>query len=192
MHTLLALMAVGNAIGSPIGNIPVRQDFYVSQTETCVRAVPKPIAKKQVFPNTKFSLSRERQSGYTIATGTETIELVNSDRLTITNTGCEYVTLVFEFDTNRIELAKINDRRYVYARSAWLMKQVRSGLNSPLDLQRGIAALEKYAATQTQPQLDKEIDYGGADMRSIVRLESVKHLRKNKVGAKIIFSFGPL
>jgi hypothetical protein len=191
MHTLLALMAVGNAIGFPSNNIPVRQDLYISQQEVCVRAVPKPIVKKRVFPNTKFSLIREQQSGYTIATGIETIELVNGDRLTITNTGCEYVTLVFEFDTNRIERSKINDRRYLYRRSAWLMKQVRSGLNSPLDLQRGIAALEKYADTP-QPQLDKEIDYGGADMRSIVRLESVQYLRTNEIGAKIIFSFGPL
>ncbi|WP_309731742.1 hypothetical protein, partial [Chamaesiphon sp. OTE_75_metabat_556] len=69
--------------------------------DTCVRSTPTPIVKKSVFPNTSFVLKKTNNRGLIISEGIETVKLNNGDRLTITNSGCEFLTLNFRFETNR-------------------------------------------------------------------------------------------
>jgi hypothetical protein len=156
----------------------------------CVRSVPTPIIKKTVFPKTSFRLEKIDELGQAIATGTETVQFNNGDRLTITNTGCEYFTLRFRFETSRVARQQISNTQYLYRRSAWLMRQTLPGIH--LNLTRGITALEKYAAQSSKPDLDQEIDYGGQEIRSVVKLVEVKSLPNRKVAVEILFYSGPL
>jgi hypothetical protein len=158
----------------------------------CARPVPEPIVKKAVFPNTRFTLSKTDESGQNIPSGTEEVKFNNGDQLTITNSGCEYVTLRFRFETSRLARGRIRDSKYLYSRSAWLMRQTLPGLNTPLRLAQGIKALEKYATQNTQPVLDKKIDYGNAEIRSVVKLVEVKSLPNRKVAVEVLFYYGPL
>jgi hypothetical protein len=73
-----------------------------------------------------------------------------------------------------------------------LMKQIVNGLNSPLNLKTGIAALENYSAKNPQPQLGTEINYGGRDIRSTVRLGEITTAANGKTIVKILFYYGPL
>jgi hypothetical protein len=102
--------------------------------DTCVRSTPTPIVKKSVFPNTSFVLKKTNNRGLIISEGIETVKLNNGDRLTITNSGCEFLTLNFRFETNR-RSKNSQDPKYLYQRSARLMRQIVGGLNSPIDSQ---------------------------------------------------------
>jgi hypothetical protein len=158
----------------------------------CVRSIPKPIVKKVVFPKTRFVLQKVDNSGHTDFTGIETVQFNNGDRLTIKNSGCEFFTLQFRFETSRLDARRISDSKYLYLRSAWLMRQTLRGLKSPLDLAKGVAALEKYATQQPALELDREISYGGAEIRSVVKLLKVKSLSNRRVAVEILFYYGPL
>jgi hypothetical protein len=158
-----------------------------SQQIECVRAMPKPIVKKAVFPNTKFRLKR---SDY-VPIGFETVRFNNGDKLIITHSGCESYIFDFEFETSRFA-ADVTDTRYWFARSIQLMQQTEKGIDRASNIERGIKALERYARTSKQPSIGQEIDYGGEDIRSTVRLVEVKKLGNKKFLVKINFYYGPL
>jgi hypothetical protein len=174
---------------------PILNHTEITQAETtpynCVRATPEPIVKKSVFPNTKFVLKKIDRYGQAILNGLETVIFKNGDRLDITNSGCEMFTLNFRFETSQID-GKMKDNKYLYNRSAWLMSQILPGIKPSLDLTGGIAALKKYAAKQTSPEIGKEIDYGNPEIRSVVRLSQIKQLPNKKVMVEILFYYGPL
>jgi hypothetical protein len=159
--------------------------------EACVRSVPTPIVKKAVFPDTSFVLKKTVENGLIIAEGTETVKLNDNHRLIITNSGCESIALTFQFETNRLD-GKIKDPKYLYRRSAKLIKQIMSGLNSPINLNRGIVALENYGTKNSNPELDTEINYGDRDIRSTVRLREVTTAANGRTIVKVIFYYGPL
>jgi hypothetical protein len=177
------------AVMMPLSPVSAMQTTPAEKLD-CVRSVPTPIIKKTVFPKTSFRLKKIDELGQAIATGTETVQFNNGDRLTITNTGCEYFTLRFRFETSRVDRRQISNTQYLYRRSAWLMRQTLPGLR--LNLTRGITALEKYAAQSPQPDLDQEIDYGGQEIRSVVKLVKVQPLSKQKTVVEVLFYDGPL
>jgi hypothetical protein len=158
----------------------------------CARPLPQPIVRKAIFPKTRFQLEKIDNSVRVIATGTETVQFSNGDRLTITNEGCEFITLRFRFETSRFNRQRIADPKYLYRRSAWLMRQTLRGLKSPFNLAKGITALEKYAGQNPQPDLDKEIEYGNSEIRSVVRLAKVQPLSNRKTAVEMVFYYGPI
>jgi hypothetical protein len=175
---------------------PILKNTESTQAATteynCVRATPEPIVKKSTFPNTKFVLKKIDPYGQAIPNGLETVIFKNGDRLEIANSGCEMFTLNFRFETSQID-GKIKGKKYLYNRSAWLMNQILPGLkSSSLNLTGGITALKKYSAKQISPKIGKEIDYGGSEIRSVVKLVQVKQLTNKKVLVEILFYSGPL
>jgi hypothetical protein len=161
------------------------------QTVDCARSIPTPIVKKSVFPNTRFVLNKLNENGLTIAEGIETIRLKNGDQLIITQSGCESVTINFRFQTSLMS-GKRTDARYLYQQSARLMRQISPGVKSPVYLQRGILALEKAATQKTPPAIDREIDYGNRDIRSVFKLSPGQQLANKKRVVEILFYYGPL
>jgi hypothetical protein len=157
----------------------------------CARPIPSLIVKKAVYPNTKFVLKKINDLGQSIPEGIETVIFKNGDRLDITNSGCEMFTLNFRFETSRIA-GKMKNNKYLYDRSAWLMSQILPGLKPSINLNGGIEALKKYAAKQTNPEIGKEISYGGREIRSVVNLREIKQLANKKVVMEILFYYGPL
>lgn len=157
-----------------------------SQIE-CARAIPKSIVNKSIFPNTKFVLKKDANR---VPYGLETLRFNNGDKLVITHTGCESYILNFQFETSQFA-ADITDTKYWFARSIQLMRQTEKGIETPTQIHKGIQALKKYSKTE-RPEIGKEIDYGGKDIRSVVSLIEVKKLENKKFVVTVNFYDGPL
>lgn len=179
MFEVIAL-APGQALESPAPK-PV----------ACVRSIPEPIVKKNVFPNTHFALKDIDYVGVVVPLGLETMQLSNGDKVIITNSGCENFTLSFQFETSRFT-GKVQDTKYWLARSVELMKLIEPGLKTSLNLKQGINMLEQYTKTVANPMIGQEIDYGDQEIRSVVQLADVKQLGNQNFTMKVIFSTGPL
>jgi hypothetical protein len=157
----------------------------------CARSIPQPIINKSVFPNSKFVLKNIDYGAVVVPLGLETVEFNNGDKLVITNSGCEYFTLSFQFETGRGK-DDVTDAKYWFTRSVELMRQTEKGIDKSFDISRGIKALEDYSKSNTNPLIDKDVDYGGQDIRSFFKLEEVKKLDNNKFMVRVSFSVGPL
>jgi hypothetical protein len=191
MPNILPLLFLSASLLVPIFHQAEDRSLRITQNN-CVRSIPTPIVKKSIFPNTSFVLKKiGNNNSLIVPEGIETVKLKNGDRLTITNSGCESFALTFRFETDRLT-GKTKDSKYWYRRSVRLMKQIVNGLNSPLNLKTGIAALENYSAKNFQPELDTEISYGGSDIRSTVRLGEITTAANGKAIVKILFYYGPL
>lgn len=167
-----------------------RQISHARALGDCTRARPTPIIKKTVFPNTAFYLNEEN------LTATEVVKMHNGDRLTITNSGCEYLTLKFRFETTRFAYDTTNHEFWFRAGSE-LMKETLAGLDAPIDLGRGVGALDHFIEADRQNDFkmlsyNKDIDYGINEIRNIVNVGSVEKLNGNKAAFTISFSVGPL
>jgi hypothetical protein len=157
----------------------------------CARAIPKPIIKKSVFPNTKFVLQNIDYASAIVPMGLETVLFPNGDKLIIVNSGCEYFTLNFQFETSRFTGDTTNPK-YWFDRSVELMRQTEQGLETSIDIKQGIKALENYSANSPKPSFDQEIDYGGQVIRSFVKLTEAKKLNEEKFVIAVTFAVGPL
>jgi hypothetical protein len=150
------------------------------------------IVKKKVFPNSNFVLKKLDNKGKIIYTGIEVVTLNNGDRLTITNSGCEFLTLNFRFETNR-RPQHPKHSQYLYQRSARLMRQIVGGLNAPIALQDGIIALENYGSKNARPELDTIIEYQSSlDFRSVVQLVDRPPHANGRELIEVLFYYGPL
>jgi hypothetical protein len=185
------LMVLLAAVVLPLLPVSAMQVAPAEKFE-CARPIPRSIVKKVVFPKNRFVLQKVDKSGQTIFTGIETVQFNNGDRLTIKNDGCEFITLRFRFETSRMDARRISDSTYLYRRSAWLMRQTLRGLNSPFNLAKGIAALEKYAAQKSVLELDRNIKYGGAEFQSVVNLVKAEKLPNGKTSMEMLFYYGPI
>lgn len=156
----------------------------------CVRGIPGPIVKKKVYPNTNFVLQQDHRSG------TETVVFDNNDKLIITNTGCDYFSLKFHFETARFSCDSVS-KKYWFKTGCTLMKDILKGLNAPIDLTKGIRKLDDLIRTTADNNykrlaFGKEFDYGSENMRSIVMLDPVQKMRHNVAVVTISFSVRPL
>jgi hypothetical protein len=158
---------------------------------TCVRAVPTAIVKKSVFPNSYFVLKQTQSGDFKIPIGIETIKLPSGDKLTIENSGCEYFTLSFKFETAR-NGKSLSNRRYWSNRLIKLMQQIEPGTESPISIEQGIAALETDISQHPKLNIGKEIDYGGSEIRSIVAIDRIEQISTSKVALVARFSYGPM
>jgi len=155
------------------------------QTSDCTRSTPVPVVKKSVFPNSAFKLSRDKR------TGTETVKFANGDKLTITNTGCEYYYLGFRFETSRFS-APSSDTKYWFEQAVKLIKQTEKGIDAPVQMADAIQALTKYIENTKKPEFGNEIDYGGTDIRTFVSVKKIKKISTQKFALEVYFAVGPL
>jgi hypothetical protein len=178
---LLPLLSIGSE------TIALAQNPPANQIE-CARSIPTPIVKKAVFPNTKFALKTNTDR---VPIGTETVKFNNGDRLVITHTGCESYIFNFQFETSRFA-ADPSNSKYWYDRAVRLMRQARSGIEVQSNIDKGIQALTNYRNTNNRLEIGKEIDYGGRDIRSVVKLVEVKKTGTKKFLVTVNFYYGPL
>jgi hypothetical protein len=190
MPRLLCALLLAHAILGSIESPVILADTNPQQI-TCVRAVPAAIVDKSVFPNSSFVLKYTQSGDIKVPRGIETVRLPNGDKLTIENSGCEYFTLSFKFETARNDTS-INNRRYWPNRIVKLMRQVELGIKSPIPLKRGIAALETHISQNPKLNIGKEIDYGGSDIRSIVAIDRIDRISTSRVALVVRFSYGPI
>jgi hypothetical protein len=77
------------------------------------------------------------------------------------------------------------------------MTGMLGGLDSPIDIKRGLVFLESYYLRDKRNnfknlKLGDEIDFDGSDIRSYVTLDRIEKLSDKKFGVTISFATGPL
>ena len=167
----------------------VREQMKVESTNPntyeCVRGTAEPVINKKIYPNSIFTLQADS------LTGIEIVEFDNGDRLTIENTGCEYFTLNFRFESSRF-VADTTNTKYWADKALKFIKETEYGIDAPVELKKGIEAFEKYVSKTKIPKLRDEIDYGLKDIRSFVYLNRIQKIADNKFSVELTFSVGPL
>jgi hypothetical protein len=190
LNSSFVLVLSTAAIVHPISETTMKNKADTNQFD-CVRPVPESVVKKSVFPQSKFVLKKVDDNGQAILNGIETVLFKNGDQLKITNSGCEFVTLNFKFQISQV-LKERKNTKYLYNRSILLMRSILPGIDSPINLREGIAALQSYSSKNPHPQIDTEIDYGNPEIRSVVKLVEAKQLTNKKFTVEILFYYGPL
>lgn len=152
----------------------------------CVRGQAEPVIIKTVFPNTKFILQSDS------LTAIETVEFENGDKLIIRNWGCEYYVLTFRFETSRY-IADTTAMKYWYVAACKIMKDIKHGIDAPIDIENGLLALNKHISGNVfDLKLQTEIDFGGSEIREFVSLDRIEKLENNRFALTITFATGPL
>lgn len=159
------------------------------ETIECTRGQATPIVRKSVFPNSTFQLNIDSISGI------EEVELINNERFTIRNGGCEYYNLEFTLETF-YQGNHQQDIPYWYHKAISFMDSIKNGIDAPLVI-AGIDALKKHLRACEKDnykdlKLQEEIDYSEGEMRQIVTLDSITLLANKKCKIKLTFSLGPL
>jgi hypothetical protein len=161
-----------------------------TQSDECVRAAPKPIVIKKIFPKTTFVIKKNKAFPFELK-GFETVNFKNGDKLVIENGGCENFTLIFRFETDRFS-EKPADVKFWYQKSIQLMREMLSGIDAPIALRQGTNALASYLKKTSRPKFNQEIDFGGTEIRDTTSLVSVKKINQNRYKIELFFSTGPL
>ena len=151
----------------------------------CIRGEPMPVTINSVFPNATFVLDSDKQ------TSTETVSLNNSDKLIIKNWGCEYYVLTFRFETKRFQ-ADTTDMKYWLGRAVVLMKEIQRGLDAPLDIDGGTAAMDSVHRENLEYTLGKEIVYDNDDIRDFATLDRIQKLGDRVFAVEVSYATGPL
>jgi hypothetical protein len=159
---------------------------FTQTNEDCLRGQAEPIIKKDVYPNTTFVLQADS------LTAIETVKFDNGDNLTIRNWGCEYYVLTFRYETSRPK-ADTTNLKYWYVNSVKFINQIEHGIKAPIDIKKGINALNRYISTNAfNLKLNKDIDFGINEVRNFITLESISQIDKNRFVVTFSFVVGPL
>ncbi|OKS87458.1 hypothetical protein [Mucilaginibacter polytrichastri] len=156
----------------------------------CPRGAAGPVVKKSIFPGAHFALQADG------ITGIETLTLPQGDKVTIKQSGCEYYILNVEIETSRFA-ADTTDINYWYTAALTLMRELNSGLNTPLEINKGLNKLAGrikagQAGTQNQLKLNDEIDFGGPDPRQYLTVDHISQIVDHGYLVNLTFSYGPI
>lgn len=152
----------------------------------CVRGKAEPIVKRDIYPNGNFTLQSDS------LTAIETIEFDYGERVIIKNWGCEYYVLSFRFETSKYN-ADTTAMKYWYVNSSKLMTELIKGLDAPLDIEKGLEALNDHISKNVfELEIGTEIDYGENEIRRFVSLDNIEKIEKNRFAVTISFALGPL
>jgi hypothetical protein len=159
-------------------------DFAYSD---CIRGQAESVTKKSIYPNAIFKLNPDNH------TGTETVDLENGERLIINNWGCEYFVLTFRFETERFK-ADTTNTIYWLNKSVILMNEIKEGIDSPFNLQKGIDLIPIYLSSLDGRSyvLGEEIVFKDGDIRDYLSLDKVQKISDKRFAIEISYAKGPL
>ena len=128
-------------------------------------------------------------------TGIETLKL-NGDQVTITQSGCEYFTLKFRFETSRFKADTTNVPYWSNA-ALTFMRKLNKGLDVPLHIALALDKLyariaQDRSTAQKMLELGEEIEFGGADPREYLVIERISRLADQRFAVKLSLSYGPM
>ncbi|SHH26394.1 hypothetical protein SAMN04488109_3430 [Chryseolinea serpens] len=155
-----------------------------SVANDCVRGEPEPVLKKAVYPNEIF----QRQPD---GTAIESTDLEHNDRLLIYHKGCEYYWLTFRFETSRFQ-ADTTDVPYWMDKAVGFMRDIRKGLDAPIDTDNGTDAIARLLKEKKTAELTEEIVFEEGSIRSAATLDRVQKIDDRRYAIEISFFTGPL
>jgi len=169
-----------------VANQHQQKDSIIKRNAECIRGRAEPISKKKYFANTTFVLQPDS------LTAVETVSFKNGDKLIITNWGCEYYVLTFRFETSRFH-ASTSNLKYWYAAAGELTNKAIPGIDAPLDIKKGVRALNSYAAKDAKHlRLQAKLDFGGDEAIRFATLDTIAKMQKNRTAVVISFTAGLL
>jgi hypothetical protein len=158
----------------------------IAQNNNCVRGQAEPVVKKLVYPNSQFQLQADSLRAI------EIVNFSNGDKLIIRNWGCESYILTFGFETSRFLDTK-NKLGFWLEKAIILMKEVENGINAPINIKKGIKALEKHLKNSKKNnykdlKLEEEINFeDNIEIRDFVRIDKVEKQENKKLVLEISF-----
>ena len=123
--------------------------------------------------------------------GIETVNFENGDKLIIKNWGCEYYVLTFRFETSRFQ-QDTTDLKYWFKTATGLVTEIFDGVDSPIDIKKGITQLTNHIDSDKNLKLGDEIDFGGNEIREFVSVDRIEKLTDKKYAVEISFATGSL
>ena len=151
----------------------------------CTRGQAEPVTRKTIYSNATFKLNEDN------LTGTETVGLKNGDRLTIKNWGCESYALTFRFETERFH-SDTTDINYWIDKGLLLMKEIKNGLDAPLNIEGGEAAIKDYLKENKEYKLGDWVDYGNKTIPTTLTIDRIQKLNDKRFAIELTYSVGPL
>ena len=185
-HRLILILLCISLIGYSQG----KDDFYITDAsidfeKDCVRSIPEPVVDQSVFPNSTFRLEN--------SVGFETVNISETERLIIKNTGCESYAFLLRFEIPQLD-KKIDDVNYWYKRLVKLLSAVQEGIDSPIDIYEATIKLVNYIDNyDNHPvKLGTYITIRDSEIPEMMCFDAVKELGKNRVALEISIWMGPL
>lgn len=161
-------------------------DTIFDMRNDCIRGQAEPIVIPTIENKAHFELQKDS------LTGVERFYTTQGDFVEITNSGCEYYTLTFRIETSKYN-AETSALKYWYLSTYKLMKDISTQLDSPIEINEGLDALNNYISKNVfELKLEEEIDFGEDVIRSFVTLKKIEKIHQNKYAVIISFSVGPL
>jgi hypothetical protein len=154
------------------------------EVSNCIRGKAGPVVRKTVYSKSTFKLNEDNR------TATESIEFSEEEKLVIHNWGCEYYALTFRFETERFH-ADTTDINFWIDKGLLLMKEIRNGVDTPLDIPGGEVALQNYL-TKNEYKLGDRIDYGNETISNTVTIDRIQKINDKKFAIELTYSIGPL
>ena len=151
----------------------------------CIRGQAEPVIRREVYSTATFKLNDDNR------TATETAKLKNGDKLTINNWGCEYYALTFRFETERFQ-ADTTDINYWIDKGLQLMREIKNGLDAPLDIEGGEGAIKKYLKEKKEYKLGDWVDYGNETIPNTLTVDRIQKLADKRFAIELTYSVGPL
>jgi hypothetical protein len=170
---------IGNETEDYAGDEDLTEDY------DCPRGIPEPVLDEKKFPGRTFRLQEDR-------TGLEKFNFSNGDKLTITNSGCEYIMLTFRFETKKFS-GDTTDLKYWSESAVKLFNGIKKNCKTSFDWDKGLQALKNFYSVNTpESQTGPEIDFGGEDIRSFVSFDRIEQINEKEFAVTVSFGVGPL
>lgn len=155
----------------------------------CTRSIPSPVLDSTQFPDYSFKLEKIQEGN--VLQGIEFALLKSGSSLTITNSGCEYYSLTFEFTTGN-HSEKTDNLAYWAKTAVSLLNEIKDHCDAPVDWETLEKELLKAYKPNSKNALKKELIINDSEIGTVASLEKIEQLDKQTFKISLQYAVGPL
>jgi hypothetical protein len=155
----------------------------------CTRSIPSPVLDSSHFRDWSFKLNKILDGN--VLEGTESAQLKSGTHLKITNSGCEYYTLIFEFTTFDHK-EKITNLSYWAKKTVELLHEIKAHCDASIDWKILEKELLSYYEENSNSELNHELIINDSEIGTSAYLEKLEQLDKQSVKISLCYTVGPL
>lgn len=155
----------------------------------CTRSIPGPVLDSTQFPDWNFKLEKVQEGN--VLQGIEFALLKSGNSLTITNSGCEYYSLIFEFTTGN-HSEKTDNLAYWAKTIVSLLNEIKDHCDAPVDWETLEKELLKAYQANSKSALKKELIINDSEIGTVASLEKIEQLDKQMFKISLQYTVGPL
>jgi hypothetical protein len=155
----------------------------------CTRSIPGPVLDSTAFRDWNFKLEKIQEGN--VLQGIEFAFLKNGNSLRITNSGCEYYSLTFEF-TIKNHSEKTDNLTYWAKTTVSLLNEIKNHCDAPINWKTLEKELLKTYQANSNNALKKELIINDSEIGTVASLEKIEQLDKQTFNISLQYSIGPL